>query len=151
MAQYPRNMESSAKTDCKDADRPEKLKLSEAEWKARLDEFQYDVMRAKGTERAFTGAYWDNKAEGTYCCSACDLPLFSSETKYRSGTGWPSFYAPIDPCNVILHSDNSHGMVRTEVVCARCEGHLGHLFDDGPQPTGLRYCLNSISLKFESK
>src|SRR5581483_7358663 len=105
----------------------------------------------KGTERAFTGEYWDNHEPGTYVCAACGEELFESDTKYDSGSGWPSFYAPADSEAVEEHRDVSHGMVRTEITCARCGGHLGHLFDDGPKPTGMRYCINSASLKFEKK
>ena len=120
------------------------------EWKELLnDELAYTVLREKGTERSFTGEYWNNKAEGTYNCRGCQLPLFESDTKFQSGTGWPSFFKPVAPENIIEHTDKTHGMVRTEVVCARCEGHLGHVFPDGPNPTGLRYCINSISLEFE--
>lgn len=126
----------------------EKIDLSEKEWKEKLTDQEYEVLRNKGTERAFTGKYWDNKKEGTYLCAACRLPLFESKTKFRSGTGWPSFYAPINSTNVVEKKDTSYGMVRTEVVCARCEGHLGHVFPDGPEPTNLRYCLNSVSLNF---
>lgn len=121
------------------------------EWRKQLGDAAYNVLREKGTERSFTGKYWDNHAEGTYYCNACHLPLFKSDTKFESGTGWPSFYAPINAKNVIENRDTDHGMVRTEVVCARCEGHLGHVFEDGPKPTGLRYCMNSISLSFEKK
>lgn len=127
----------------------EKINLSEKEWKERLTEEEFFVLRKNGTERAFTGKYWDNKKEGTYLCAACQLPLFSSETKYRSGTGWPSFYKPLKPENVEEEKDTSTGMVRTEVHCARCGGHLGHIFPDGPEPTGLRYCLNSVALDFQ--
>ena len=121
------------------------------EWRKQLGDAAYNVLREKGTERSFTGKYWDNHAEGTYNCNACNLPLFKSETKFESGTGWPSFYAPINDKNVIKRQDTDHGMVRGEIVCARCEGHLGHVFDDGPKPTGLRYCMNSISLNFVKK
>jgi peptide-methionine (R)-S-oxide reductase len=128
---------------------PTKIVKSETEWRKILGNgLAYNVLREKGTERAFTGKYWDNHEEGIYDCAACALPLFSSKTKFESGTGWPSFYEPIKKAHVIEHSDRSYGMVRTEVVCARCDGHLGHVFEDGPKPTGLRYCMNSVSLNF---
>jgi peptide-methionine (R)-S-oxide reductase len=127
----------------------EKVVKTEEEWKQVLTPEQYNVLREKGTERAFTGALWNNHEKGTYVCAACGLPLFSSDTKFESGTGWPSFWRPIDSSHVEEHSDTSYGMRRVEVVCARCGGHLGHVFDDGPRPTGLRYCMNSVSLKFE--
>lgn len=127
----------------------EKITLAEDEWKARLSKEEYYVLREMGTERAFANEYWDNKAKGTYLCGGCQLPLFSSETKYTSGTGWPSFYQPINAEYVAEAEDKSAGITRTEVHCARCGGHLGHIFPDGPEPTGLRYCLNSAALDFE--
>ena len=126
----------------------EKLNLSDAEWRERLTPEQYQILRQHGTERAFTGKYEGNKAPGTYLCAGCGAPLFASETKYNSGSGWPSYTAPVEPGAVDEHSDGSHGMVRTEVRCAACDGHLGHVFPDGPGPTGLRYCINSASLDF---
>ena len=129
-----------------------KIVKSEAEWKKQLGNgLAYQVLREKGTERAFTGKYWDNHEEGTYYCAACHLPLFASKTKFESGTGWPSFYEPINKIYVNDHRDDSYGMTRDEVVCARCDSHLGHVFDDGPKPTGLRYCMNSVSMTFEKK
>jgi len=121
---------------------------TDAEWKKSLNTEQYSILRQKGTERAYTGAYWNNHDKGTYVCAGCGQPLFSSDTKFESGTGWPSFYQPISKKAVIEETDNSIGMQRTEVLCSRCGGHLGHVFDDGPKPTGLRYCMNSAALNF---
>lgn len=125
------------------------LQLSEAEWRLRLSEEQFHVCRARGTERPFTGVYVDEKRSGLYRCVCCDQALFRSETKYDSGSGWPSFWQPVAEDALRLQVDESHGMTRTEVLCARCDAHLGHLFDDGPQPTGLRFCINSVSLALE--
>ncbi len=130
---------------------PEKIKKSEAEWRRELTPEQYHVLREKGTERAFTGEYAHSKDKGVYRCAACGQELFSSETKFESGSGWPSFYQPIEKDRVDSQEDASHGMHRVEVVCSRCDSHLGHVFPDGPRPTGLRYCINSVSLKLDPK
>ena len=128
-----------------------KFEKSEEDWKLELDPQSYYILREKGTERPFTGEYNKNKEEGTYVCKACGTPLFSSDSKFDSGTGWPSFYDAIEKGVVETKNDFAHGMIRTEILCAACGGHLGHVFNDGPRPTGLRYCVNSLSLDFKKK
>jgi peptide-methionine (R)-S-oxide reductase len=127
----------------------DKIELSEEEWKLKLDPERFHVLREKGTERPFTGELLHNKEKGTYVCGGCGLELFGSDTKFNSGSGWPSFSDVIDNENIRTERDTGFGMVRTEIMCARCGGHLGHVFDDGPEPTGLRYCVNSLSLEFK--
>lgn len=128
----------------------EKIIKTEAEWQAQLDPLTYQVTRRAATERPWTGKYLDCKELGTYCCVCCGTPLFVSDTKFESGCGWPSFFQPL-PGVVLEHTDTSHGMIRTEVTCARCDAHLGHVFEDGPAPTGLRYCINSVCLVLENR
>ena len=129
----------------------DRVTKTEEEWKKQLSPEQFNVARKAGTEPAFTGKYWDAKEKGTYNCVCCGAPLFESDAKFNSGTGWPSFYKPVDPAAVAEHTDSTYGMVRTEARCAQCDAHLGHVFPDGPKPTGLRYCMNSASLDLKSE
>lgn len=131
--------------------KPEKVRKTEAEWRELLTPEQFHVMREKGTERPFTGALLNNHEAGVYQCGACNAPLFLSDKKFESGSGWPSFWLPVSPDAIEAHEDDSHGMQRIEVTCANCGAHLGHLFPDGPKPTGMRYCINSASLNFEKQ
>ena len=147
----PDHASAIAQSQKKNSTSKEKVVKSEQEWKQILTPEQYHILREKGTERAFTGRYWKNKEDGTYVCAGCGQELFDSKTKFDSGTGWPSFWDAIEKSKVELKDDFSYGMHRLEVVCSRCGGHLGHVFPDGPRPTGLRYCINSASLEFKKE
>jgi peptide-methionine (R)-S-oxide reductase len=146
-----RNAAARPEPFAQDSSMKGKIVKTEEQWRQELTPEQFEVLRRKGTERAFTGRYWNTKDKGIYRCAGCGAELFSSEAKYDSGCGWPSFYAPLSKEAVEEAPDYSHGMVRTEVLCARCGGHLGHVFPDGPRPTGLRYCINSLALQFEKR
>ena len=145
------NLINSDTTKHKGESMNEKLVKTDEEWKKELSQEQYRILREKGTERAFTGKYWDHHEIGIYICAACETELFESDTKFDSGCGWPSYFEPIEKNRIVYKEDKSFGMKRTEVMCAKCDGHLGHVFDDGPPPTGLRFCINSGSLKFVLK
>jgi peptide-methionine (R)-S-oxide reductase len=146
-----KNLSKPDSTNQKGVNMDNKVVKSDEEWKKELTPDQYRILREKGTERAFTGKYWDHHDFGIYICAACGTELFESDTKFDSGCGWPSYFEPIDSSRIIYKEDKSFGMTRTEVMCAKCDGHLGHVFDDGPPPTGLRYCINSGSMKFIKK